>query len=68
MRDTLFKLFWWPTAKCDVRECALGVYADISNYVEIGALNPVIASSPDIADVLYKVRDAQAQASNAEWL
>ena len=67
-RNTLFKLFWWPTAKGDVCECALAVSDDIGNYVEIGALNPVIVSSPDIVDVLHKVRDAQAQASNAEWL
>ena len=31
-------------------------------------MNPVIVSSPDTADVLHKVQDAQAQASNSEWL
>ena len=31
-------------------------------------MNPVIASSPDIADVLHTVQDAQAQAKDAEWL
>ena len=54
-RDTLCKSFWWPTAKCDFNECALGISADMGNYVEIGALNPVIVSSPDLANVLHMV-------------
>ena len=57
--------FWWPKLGQDVRDYAASGAAMTS--AGMCELNALVVTAPADADVLQKVRAAQARASGEDW-